>query len=79
MPRGHDIDLVAVHNALWERSDRLGRLKLIQKEFAKEIGVTHFAINRVFRRLEDEGRMKKLASHQGNTWTYSIRNPENFA
>lgn len=79
MPRGYDIDMVAVHQKLWDRSDRLGRLPLIQKELAVELGVTHFAVNRLFRKLEEEGRIKKLSSHQGNTWTYTIRNPENFA
>lgn len=79
MPKGYAIDVKKVHEQLWERSDRLGRLKMIQKEFAQEIGVTHFAITRLFKRMEEEGRIKKLASHQGNTWTYTIRDPEKFS
>lgn len=78
MPKGIHIDVPAVHDLLWERSDRLGRLKLIQKELAKELGVTHFAITRLFKRMEEEGRMKKLTGHQGNTWTYTIRDPDRF-
>lgn len=78
MPKGQAIDVGKVHEILWERSDRLGRLKLVQKEFAVEVGVTHFAITRLFKRMEEDGRLKKMASHQGNTWTYVIRNPDLF-
>lgn len=78
MPSGKHLDLEEIHEILWNKSDRLGRLRLIQKEFAQEIGVTHFTITRVFKRLEAEGRLKKLVSHKGNMWTYAIRNPENF-
>lgn len=79
MPKGKAIDVVQVHETLWGKSDRLGRLKIMQKDFAVELGVTHFAITRLFKRMEEEGRMKKLVSHQGNTWTYAIRDPKNFA
>lgn len=79
MPKGQAIDMSAVHHLLWDRSDRLGRLRLTQKELATELGVTHFAVSRLFKRMEQDGRMKKLTGHQGNTWTYTIRNPENFA
>lgn len=78
VPSGKHLDLEEIHKNLWERSDRLGRLRLIQKEYAQELGVTHFTITRLFKRMEEEGRMKKLVSHQGNMWTYAIRNPENF-
>lgn len=78
MPKGARIDVEEVHALLWDRSDRLGRLKVIQKDFAVELGVTHFAVSRLFSRMEEQGRMRKLAGHHGNTWTYLIRDPSNF-
>lgn len=78
MPKGHHIDVPAAHRKLWEKADRLGRLKILQKDFAKEIGVTHFTACNLFRRLEEEGRLKRVASHKGNTFTYAIRDPDSF-
>lgn len=78
MPKGKPIEVDEVHRLLRAKADRLGRLKLLQKDLAEELGVTHFAINRLFRRMEDEGRMKRLVSHQGNIWTYAIRDPDDF-
>jgi hypothetical protein len=79
MPRGEAIDVDLIHTLLWNRSDRLGRLTVIQKELSLEVGCTHFTMNRVFRGMEAEGRIKKLQGHQGNTWTYLVRNPDLFA
>lgn len=78
MPKGYALDVPEIHEKLWEKADRLGRLRILQKDFAEEVGVTHFAITRLFKRMEEEGRMKKMASHKGNTWTYAIRDPASF-
>lgn len=63
---------------LWSRSDRLNRLKVIQKDFADEVGCTKFTMNIVFKRLEADGRIKRVQTHQGNVGTYVIRDPDLF-
>jgi len=67
-----------IHELLWARSDRLNRLHIIQKDFADEVGISKFTMNHCFKRLEAAGRIKKIQSHQGNMWTYLIRDPDLF-
>jgi DNA-binding MarR family transcriptional regulator len=76
--RGAIVHVDLIHELLWARSDRLGRLTLIQKALAEEIGCTKFTMCRVFSRLEAEGRIKKLQGHRGHTWTYTIKDPRLF-
>ena len=78
MTRGEAVDIKVVHLDLWKRSDRLNRLKVIQKELADEYGCTKYTMCRVFARMEDEGRIKKLQGHRGNMWTYTIKDPKRF-
>lgn len=78
MPRGETIDTGMVHKLLWARADRLGRLKVMQKDLAEEIGITKFTMSRVFSRMEEDGRLRKLQGHKGNTWTYAIKDPKSW-
>jgi DNA-binding MarR family transcriptional regulator len=78
MPRGKHLNDQKIHTNLYKQSDRLGRLKIIQKDLAAELGITIFAMSRVIKRMEEAGRIKRLTSHQGTIWTYVIRDPERF-
>lgn len=78
VPRGKAVDLDLLHEYLWKRSDRLGRLTIVQKDFAEEVGVTKFTLCLIFGRLTDEGRIKKIQAHQSNYGTYQIRDPRNW-
>lgn len=75
-PKGQPIDVDALHRYLHRKSDRLGRLKIVQRELAETLGITHFAVNRILGRMEEQGRLGKLASDQKNIWTYVINDPE---
>lgn len=75
MPKGTAIDRAALQKQLYERSDRLGRLKIHQRDLAKELGVTYFAVCRVLSKMEAEGRVKVLKAGIDNVKTYVIREP----
>lgn len=75
MPKGHHIDRAKLQVMLRERADRLGRLQIHQRELAKELGVTYFAICRVLSKMEEEGRVKVLKAGKDNVKTYAIREP----
>lgn len=77
MPR-EKTDLTLLHKMLWKRSDRLGRLPLVQAELAEELRMSKYHLNRFFKEMERNGWIKKLEGHRGNTWTYLIRDPDQF-
>jgi DNA-binding MarR family transcriptional regulator len=69
------IDRSEIHKMLWERRDRLNKVKLHQREFAVELGVTHYTVSRLINELIDKGALKKISAGQGNIGTYAVREP----
>lgn len=65
------LDHRRVHRLLFARSDRNGGLRLSQTDLAAELGVSKFVMCRLFSRLEEEGRIKRIR------WGYyAIRDPK---
>jgi DNA-binding MarR family transcriptional regulator len=75
VPKGKPISRIGLQKMLYERADRLGRLKIHQRQLAAELEVTYFAVCRVLQRMEDEGRVKVLKAGKDNIKTYVIREP----
>ena len=63
-------------HVLWEKADRLGRLKVHQGQLAEAIGYEAKYVAKVIKQYERDGRIKKIATAQGNIATYAIKDPE---
>lgn len=70
------IDRDEIHQMLWDRRDRLNKVMLHQREFAVELGITHYTVSRLVNELVDRGALKKISSEKGNIGTYSVRSPD---
>jgi DNA-binding MarR family transcriptional regulator len=73
--RGKPIDLDKLHAFLFRRSDRFGRLRMSQRDFAKELGVAHETICRVMGKMAKQGRLKRIRSEKNNIGVYAIVDP----
>lgn len=78
MGKGHPIDRDKLHAYLFRKTDRYGRLRLVQKNLAEDMGVAHETICRVIKRMCDEKRMKRLDSKKNNVGVYMVLDPEDW-
>lgn len=76
--RGHAVSRPDLHQLLWSRSDRFGRVEVYQKELAEEIGVTQATMSLVMKDLVETGRVKKIAAKRRNVGIYTIRDPKSY-
>jgi hypothetical protein len=53
------VDLDALHAYLWRNTERTGRLLLSQSKVGEELDLYPMLMSRVFRALEQEGRIRK--------------------
>lgn len=75
MPSGFPVVDDDVHQFLWEQCDRLGRIKLNQKDLAAHYGVNKFTASRVISRMLDAGRMRKIANDKRNRGVFVVQEP----
>lgn len=78
MPRGTDLDHLAIHRALWERADRLGRVRLNQTEFADELGVTKFTMSRVIAAFIEDDRLELVTRNKNNRGQFKVMDPDQW-
>lgn len=76
MPRGQAIDIDALHAYLYRKSDRLHRIRIVQRQLAEELGITYFAVNRILAKMVQQDRIKKMSSDVKNVWTYVVEDPK---
>lgn len=76
LPENTPIDRDALHEYLWRHTDRLGKVKVVQRILARDLDVTHYTISRIFREMREEGRVRKIGSDKLNVSTYLIVDPE---
>lgn len=76
--RGYAVDRIALHRDLWEKSDRLHRIEIYQKELASKMEVTQATMSLVVKDLTEEGRIKKISARQRNVGVYLVRDPASF-
>ena len=76
VPPNAAVDRDRLHALLFRRTNRFGKVKLIQKELAEEIGVNKFTMSRIMKEFLEDGRAKLLSrgKHDGNS--YVIVDPE---
>lgn len=72
------IDLKSFHQVLYNKSDRLHRLKIKQRDLAVEVGLRFETVCRWFKILEEQSKIKRLGTHSRNVQTYLIRDPSDF-
>ncbi len=70
------IDRSEIHQKLWERRDRWGRVELHQRDFAVELEVTHYTVSRLIAELIESGALKKISSKYRNVGVYAVREPK---
>lgn len=73
--RGHPLDVDALHAALFRRADRLGRLRISQRQFAEELGVAHETICRIMAKMAKAGRIRRIKSEKNNIGVYAVVDP----
>lgn len=72
-------DEQALHELLWERKDRLGKVRIHQTQLAEELGIAFETVSRVFSRMTKDGRIRKLKAEKTNIGIFFIRDPADFA
>lgn len=77
--RGHPIDVDALHAFLYRRADRLGRLRLSQRDFAAELGVAHETVCRIMSKMAKAGRIRRIKSEKNNIGVYAVVDPTTWA
>lgn len=73
--RGHPIDIDGLHGFLFRRADRLGRLRLSQRDFAAELGIAHETVCRIMSKMAKQGRIKRIKSEKNNIGVYAVVDP----
>lgn len=76
MPKGHPIDDESLHAFLWEKADRLGRVRLSQTDLAAELGITKWTMSRIITRLVEARRMKRRSNNLNNRGLFMVEDPE---
>ncbi len=76
--RGQTVDRLALHQSLWSRSDRFGKIQILQTELAEELGIAKPTMSNIIGELVQEGRIKKVAARKRNVGVYMILDPAEF-
>lgn len=72
------IDRHALHQYLYTKADPSGRLRILQVEFADEIGCTKYTLNRLLKELETAGRIRRVSRRRATNGLYKINDPAEF-
>lgn len=78
MPRGQDLDHLAIHRALWKRADRLGRVRLNQTELARELGITKFTMSRLITTFIEDERLALLTRNKNHRGQFKVMDPDHW-
>lgn len=74
------IDRDLLHEYLWRRVDRLGRLTIQQKDLAEGLGVTVPTMSLIFKEMVMNGRLRKVRTAfyvvDPKLWAWRNTNPE---
>lgn len=67
------IDVDELHDYLWKKSNRHGVLLITQGQVGKDLNLYPMAISRVFRQLQEQGRIRVSLNMSGK---WQIAEPE---
>ena len=74
------VDRDGLHALLWLERTGNGTVRIVQKDYCERLLVTKFTLNRVLKRMEDDGRIRCLTSGKGATVrTYEIVDPASWS
>jgi CTP-dependent riboflavin kinase len=74
--RGKPIDLHLLHIYLWKRTDSYDTIKVNQRQLAAKMDVAHETLSRNFKKMCDEGRMRRIRSSGHRINTYRVEEPD---
>lgn len=77
--RGVPIKRDQIHNYLWNNSDSVGRIRIIQKDLATKLDLAHETVCRNLKTMVTEGRLRKLRSEKNNVGVYVVMDPVAWA
>jgi len=78
MPRGKSIDLDAIHSRLYEETDSQGLIRVAQNKLAAEMELVPETICRALKKMEIQGRLKRISSRKNNIGVYLIVSPNDW-
>lgn len=78
MTQGVPVDVLAIHQELWDARKRNGTVQIYQKKFAAHLNLSQYHMSRVIRRMTEEGRIKKIAARYRNVGIYQVMDPADF-
>lgn len=70
------VDKQELHRRLWERTDRLGRVRIKWIDIANEYGITKFTMSRIAAKMEEDGLIEKIGTGYQNICMYKVNKPE---
>lgn len=79
MPKGTAIDVDAFHSFLFRKADRLGRVKISQRQLADELEISKFTMSRLINKMVDAKRLRRIKSMQErhyNAGLFVVEDPE---
>lgn len=76
--RGKPIDLHMLHIYLWKRTDSYDTIKINQRELAAKMNVAHETLSRNFKKMCDDGRMRRIKSSGHRINTYLVVEPDEW-
>jgi hypothetical protein len=79
LPHNARVDRDRLHAYLFRQTNRYGKIKLVQKHLADELGITNYTLSRIMKEFLEDGRAKLLSrgKHDGNA--YMIVDPAVWA
>jgi hypothetical protein len=78
MPRGKDLDHLAIHRVLYERADRLGRVLINQTDLAKELGITKFTMSRTITQMIADHRLHQISRKKNLRGVFRVIDPHEW-
>lgn len=76
--RGKPIDLHMLHIYLWKRTDSYDTIKVNQRDLAAKMNVAHETLSRNFKKMVDDGRMRRIKSSGHRINTYLVVEPDEW-
>ena len=79
MPSGIVLDRHLLHIMLWQARDRLGRVKIHQRELAKSLGISFTHLCGVISDFKKAELLEKVGAKERNVGIYRVQEPSSDA
>lgn len=78
MVQGREFSREWIHEELWKRANRRGKVELHLGTAAEELGISYWHFTKIVKQLETAGCLKKISQRKGNIGIYSIKQPSSL-